>query len=129
MMKERYDNCFICGEKNPIGLKLQFTCQNDIASAKLALPSHFEGYDGIIHGGIVAALLDEAMAKAILFQELKGVTININIDYKNALPPETEFVVEGKITAIDRRVIITEAKLFSENKVYAAATGKFFVVK
>ncbi len=128
-MEERYDNCFICGEKNPIGMKLKFNYEDEKATTEVKLPKHFEGYDNIIHGGIVTALLDEAMAKIILYKNMKAVTVNINVDFLRPLSPLKDYMIEGKIVRIDRKVIYAEARIFSENKIFAKAAAKFFVVK
>ncbi len=127
-MEERYDNCFVCGEKNPIGLKLVFSYQDDSAQAKFSLPFHFEGYNNIIHGGIVAAILDEAMAKAILAGKNKAVTVSMTIEYKKPLQPQTEYTVTGKIIEKRKKIINTEAALYREDTLMARATAKFFKI-
>ncbi len=128
-MKEKFDNCFVCGSNNPIGLKMVFAYQKDMAEASFKLPAHFEGYDNIIHGGIVAAILDEAMAKAILAQDIRAVTVTITIDFKNPLKPGNEYWVQGKILNIKKRIIETEAVISSEDTIYAKATAKFFQIQ
>ncbi|MBW6516555.1 MAG: PaaI family thioesterase [Candidatus Cloacimonetes bacterium] len=127
-MEERYDNCFICGMNNPIGLKLTFTYPDNIAQAEFRLPVHFEGYDNIIHGGIVAAILDEAMAKIILHNNIKAVTVTITIDYKKPLKPDIDYIVKGSIINIRKKIIETEATIVDNVDVYAKATAKFFSI-
>lgn len=52
--------CFICGVENTFGLNLKFhTLENGEVIVKYTVPDHYEGYPGIVHGGIVAAMLDE----------------------------------------------------------------------
>jgi len=62
---ETYGNCFVCGEKNPGGLQLSFQIDEEKQTLKTIFVGKpvFQGYDGIVHGGIVSTLLDEAMAK------------------------------------------------------------------
>ena len=55
------DYCFACGPKNPIGLHLEFQLADGKFRAHKALASEYQGYSGIVHGGIVTTLLDEAM--------------------------------------------------------------------
>jgi len=125
-MEERYDNCFVCGISNPIGLKMKFTYSDDTAQAEFRLPVNFEGYDNIIHGGIVAAILDESMAKIILHKRVKAVTVNITIDYKKPLKPDTKYFVKGSILNIRKKIIETEATIVDNESVYAKASAKFF---
>jgi acyl-coenzyme A thioesterase PaaI-like protein len=58
-------HCFVCGIENPIGLHLKFyeTGPGEV-TADLNLPSTYQGYPGIVHGGIIAAMLDEAAGRA-----------------------------------------------------------------
>ena len=57
--------CFICGMENPIGLHLHIyeTAPGEVESTYVA-PDHFQGYPGVLHGGIVAALIDEISGRA-----------------------------------------------------------------
>ena len=56
-MKEiKYANCFVCGADNPVGMKLDFSYDADSAWTWFSSPPGFEGYSGVIHGGIIATL-------------------------------------------------------------------------
>jgi acyl-coenzyme A thioesterase PaaI-like protein len=57
-------HCFVCGVENPLGLKLKFynTAPGEV-SADICLPDSYQGYPGITHGGIIAAMLDEAAGR------------------------------------------------------------------
>ena len=58
-------HCFVCGIENPIGLHLKFyeTGPGEV-TADLNLPDRYQGYPGIVHGGVIAAMLDEAAGRA-----------------------------------------------------------------
>jgi acyl-coenzyme A thioesterase PaaI-like protein len=58
-------HCFVCGVDNPIGLRLKFyeTASGEVC-ADLNLPNIYQGYPGIVHGGVIAAMLDEAAGRA-----------------------------------------------------------------
>ncbi len=58
-------HCFVCGVENPIGLHLKFyeTGPGEV-TADLNLPEIYQGYPGIVHGGVIAAMLDEAAGRA-----------------------------------------------------------------
>ena len=52
--------CFICGLENPVGLHLHiYETETEIVESSYVAPPHFQGYPGVVHGGIVAAILDE----------------------------------------------------------------------
>jgi hypothetical protein len=48
---DRY--CFACGEKNPIGMKLQFVLKDDFIETSFVFPKEFQGYKNTVHGGRV----------------------------------------------------------------------------
>ena len=69
-MKNKQPNslhCFICGIENPVGLKLRIyeNSEGNIETTYTA-PDHFQGYPGVLHGGIVASILDEICGRALM---------------------------------------------------------------
>jgi len=58
-------HCFVCGVENPIGLHIKFyeTAPGEV-TADFCLPINYQGYPGIVHGGVIAAILDEAAGRA-----------------------------------------------------------------
>lgn len=57
--------CFICGLENPVGLKLKiYQVEPGVIETTYTAPDHFQGYPGVLHGGIVAAILDEISGRA-----------------------------------------------------------------
>lgn len=91
-------NCFVCGRENPAGLKLNFY---NIAPGKvrvdLWVTSEYEGYPGVVHGGIIAAILDECGGRAHMVElEQFMVTAQLNVRYRQPVPTETDLVVFGE---------------------------------
>lgn len=130
-MKEmKYANCFVCGHENPVGLKLDFAFEEQCAYTRFDSPACFEGYQGVIHGGIIATLLDEVMAKIILSKGLIAVTAELNIRYRKPLPIGLNVRVSGEITLQKSRTIHTKAILSDAlGTVYAEGTAVYIVVK
>ena len=62
----KYSGCFVCGDKNPDGLRIRFFTEGEEAVAECIADARFQGFKGIYHGGLTATLLDEIMAKAVL---------------------------------------------------------------
>lgn len=130
MLEIKYANCFVCGEGNPIGMKLSFEYNGDSASVWFDSPACYEGYHGVIHGGIIATLLDEAMAKIILSKSLVAVTADLNIRYRKPLTVGTRVKATGTITLQKSRTLHTEATLTDESgNVYAESKAVYIVVK
>jgi uncharacterized protein (TIGR00369 family) len=124
---QRYSHCFVCGDKNDIGLKLDFYEKDGKARAEFTPEKSFEGYKDILHGGILSTLLDEAMIKSILAKEILTVTSQIEVKFKRPAIIGEKLIIEGEITGERGRLILTEGKVFKENgTVIAEAKGKFF---
>ena len=88
---ERANHCFGCGPANPQGLHLIFTTDTSDPNA-ITATCHFqldrmhEGPPGYIHGGIVAALLDEAMSKLNRPLNVLAMTRHMEVDYLRPVP-------------------------------------------
>jgi uncharacterized protein (TIGR00369 family) len=95
-------NCFVCGVQNPFGLALQFVDDGDsTVRAEFTVPEQFNGYPGIVHGGIVATILDETSGRALLarghdFRNL-FVTLKMEIRYRQPTPTNTRLTAVGSI--------------------------------
>jgi len=124
---QRYGNCFVCGDKNDIGLKLDFYEKDGKARAEFTPTKNFEGYKDILHGGILSTLLDEVMIKSILAKEILTVTSQIEVKFKKPAIIGEKLIIEGEITGERGRLLLTEGKVFKEDgTVIAEAKGKFF---
>jgi uncharacterized protein (TIGR00369 family) len=130
MQEMKYANCFVCGHDNPQGLKLDFAYNDETTWTWFDSPARFEGYQGVIHGGIIATLLDEAMAKIIISHNLIAVTADLNIRYRKPLPVNQRVKVSGEITMQKSRTIHAGAKISDEKgNIYAEGTAVYIVVK
>lgn len=130
VLPSEYPNCFVCGEKNPRGLHVQFRNEAGKAKAIVALDETLEGYQGVIHGGILSSLLDEAMIYAGYFATGKfSVTGELKVRFLKPVPTGESYSVEGEIKERKGRILIGEAKITNnEGTVFAKAEGKLFVI-
>ena len=90
-------HCFICGRENPVGLKLDFyTTEPGLVRTEINIPVHFEGYPGVVHGGILAAILDETGGRALMDDPTHFmVTAQLNVRYRKPVPSQTPLEVIG----------------------------------
>ncbi len=127
---ERDTNCFVCGKDNSIGLHLKVENIDGVARAKFIPTSHYEGYSGYIHGGIISALLDEVMVWAAKSLGIRAVTAELSVRFKKPVLIDKLITIEGKITDKNKKLLYGEARIYNEeNKVLATATGKLVQVK
>jgi acyl-coenzyme A thioesterase PaaI-like protein len=92
--------CFVCGIENPIGLhlKIYLTGPGEIETSYTA-PEHFQGYPGVLHGGIVAALLDEISGRALMGDPSAPrfmFTGKLEVRYRRNVPVGVALRIVGK---------------------------------
>ena len=125
----KYDEqaCFVCGRNNQVDFTLE---GEDTVSFKVKIPAKYQGYDGIVHGGLVSTMLDEVMANCFFLRGIGCLTTEINVRFLKALPVDLEVKVVGKITKMSNRIGHAEGWLEDESSVrYAKGKGRFYLVK
>ncbi|MFQ6032808.1 MAG: PaaI family thioesterase [Candidatus Zixiibacteriota bacterium] len=124
---KRYSQCFVCGDKNPFGLKVEFYQKDERVMGEYIVQDHFQGYKNILHGGILSSLLDEVMIKSILAQDILTLTGEIKVRFKKPVKIGQRLFLEGKPTENKGRIFLAEGKIIDEEgEVVAIAEGKFF---
>jgi uncharacterized protein (TIGR00369 family) len=129
MKFETYGNCFVCGKNNPGGLQLSFEIDKERQTLKttfVASPT-FQGWDGIVHGGIISTLLDEAMAKLVYELGYQSVTASLEIKFKKPAPILEPLLVYGEITEVNRRLVRAKARVTKEDKTILAEGKSTFI--
>jgi hypothetical protein len=80
------NGCFVCGPDNPRGLQLTFSLADGRCTGEFTSLVEHAGFDGVTHGGIVFAVLDDAMANWFFLQGARGFTAKSEIRYRLAMP-------------------------------------------
>jgi len=96
-MSKLYTWCFACGPDNPIGLKLKFREENGQYIANFTAGPEHQGYDGILHGGIVSTLLDEIMTRYPYHLGFHTVTARLEVRFLKPTPIGVQLTVVGWI--------------------------------
>jgi uncharacterized protein (TIGR00369 family) len=114
---EYYGYCWICGEKNPGGLHLEFDLDRNAKTLRTTfIPTEiYQGYAGLAHGGILSALLDEVLAKLAYELGYNAVTGKLNIRFKNPARLGEKLTVRGEITRANRRLVLAKASICRED--------------
>lgn len=128
MRHERNLCCFACGPNNPIGLHLQFAVDNDWYTTTFTAGPEHQGYDGMLHGGIMSTLMDEVMAQALLCGcGVDGVTARLDIRYRRAAPVGEPLHVRGRITGKKSHAYLGESAVtLADGTPVAEAHAIFF---
>jgi acyl-coenzyme A thioesterase PaaI-like protein len=120
-------NCFACGQLNLSGIQLDLHADDGRCWTELAIPRRFEGWDGIVHGGIVGAILDEVMAWSLIGEDRLGFTARLAIDFRRPVRVDQRVCAEGWIADLRRRRFATAARLVDAESgdVLAEATAVY----
>ena len=122
--------CFVCGPRNPIGLKLDFSFDGKTITTEFIPKKEHQGYLNIVHGGIISTLLDEAMVKLAIAMDMPAVTARMDVRLKKALAVGEKVNVAAGIIKETRKTIDAYARAVNgDNLVIAEAKGKLVKVK
>jgi acyl-coenzyme A thioesterase PaaI-like protein len=100
-------HCFVCGLESPVGLKLRFSDNGiDEVRAVFTVNDVYQGYPGVVHGGVVAAMLDEAAGRTVMITDPNRfmMTAKIEIKYRQPVPTEQPLTLVGHLTKDRGRV-------------------------
>ena len=127
-------HCFVCGEKNEAGLRLNWDMNRtaDCLTTSFRPDERWQGWRGVVHGGIVSAVLDEAMVNyTILRFELGVVSAELTVRFKDTAPIEDRLVFEGEAERRNRKLFAGESRCYraEDETVVAQATSKLMRVE
>ncbi|MEN8243217.1 MAG: PaaI family thioesterase [Chloroflexota bacterium] len=107
--------CFVCGVDNPFGLQLDFYDHGPgKVTSTYTVPEHFNGYPGVTHGGIVATMLDETLARAFMSgdRERFMYTAKLTTRYRKPVPTGKPLRLEGEVVRDRGRLGEAQAKVY-----------------
>ena len=123
--------CFVCGEKNPQGLKLELRmdAERREAETEVTFPEHLQGWEKIVHGGMLATVLDEAMIYAALAAGRTCITGEITIRFLKPAGTGIPLKVRGRFREDKGRLVLAESEVLDpEGEPVARASGKLFKI-
>lgn len=93
-------SCFLCGRDNPVSLKVVWENDRELDQIRttVTVAEEYNGYPGVVHGGVVAALLDETAGRSIMLEggtEEFLVTLKLDVTYRRPTPTRTPLTVVG----------------------------------
>lgn len=126
MQTEVHPYCFVCSGSNPMGLALRYHAQPDGRVAAMFLGNcALEGYAGLLHGGVIAALLDGAMTNWLFAWGIAGLTVELKVRYHAGVAAAEAATVRAWLEDNSHGLYQLRAELTQGSAVKASATGKF----
>ncbi len=121
--------CFGCGAANPHGLHLSFTPEADGVRAAFTPLLVHQGYEHVVHGGIISTLLDEAMAWAVAAAGIWAVTGEMQVRFRRPLHVGETVILHGTITDMRTRATSAAGQVIREADGQAIATATALFVR
>ncbi len=123
------DNCFVCGEHNPVGLRISFRLEGQVSRGEFTPTDDHVGFDGITHGGILFSALDDVMANWWFLQGAKATTAKAEMRFRAAHPPGVLLRLEGRAVKKKRTLLLMEGKAIRDDTgdVVAEVQASFMV--
>ena len=128
-----YQRCFVCGQHNPYGLHLVFRLENNSIVADFQPREEHQGFPGIIHGGIVASILDEALGRTSILAERPEWTMTgrLEVRYRRYVPYGQVLRVRAFLGTQRRKMLQATGMLTladDENTILNKAQGAFLAL-
>ena len=130
-MEFSYDHhCFVCGEKNPIGLMVKYAdLGNSIIEGSFTPTKNHEGFPGYLHGGLASTLLDETMARSLNTLGFHGMTARLEVRFRERIPLEKPVIVTAKLLKHRKSIVDLESQIrLPDGTVAVEATARFMIV-
>jgi uncharacterized protein (TIGR00369 family) len=125
-----YEKCFFCG-RNSKGLHLKIEYSEAICSCDFVTDDAFQGFGGVVHGGIVSGILDEIMWWTVFMEAgAISVTWKMDVEFRKTVSCGKAYRAVGRYRGIDRRSYHASGSIEDDSgKVCATAVGVFRAAK
>jgi uncharacterized protein (TIGR00369 family) len=125
ILEDEDQYCFACGMNNLDGLRIQWQVKDSSMTGEFVPDRKYQGWKGILHGGIVATLLDEAMARLAWILSGGALTAEMTVRYIAPVLIGQKIFIKGEKVKENRKIMEMRATLSNEKgEVLAYSTGK-----
>jgi uncharacterized protein (TIGR00369 family) len=106
-----YQGCFACGLRNEQGLQLTFRAEGDEIVAEFMPDAHYQGFPGVLHGGILATLLDETLSRTASIAGRWMMTGRLEVRYRRPAPLGPRLRVTARAVSSRSRMVHAEGEV------------------
>ncbi len=126
----RHEQCFVCGAENPRSLGLRFRPDSDgSVYAEFRSDPAFQGYCGILHGGVIATLLDAAMTHCLFHHGIAGLTGDLHVRYRSSVACGESCLIRARLEKAKQPVYRMSAEIRCGGCLKADAVASFMSMK
>jgi uncharacterized protein (TIGR00369 family) len=121
-----HNACFACGRLNQDGLALVFEPAGDGICCHTTIDSKYQSYDGIVHGGILASIVDAAMVN-LVYQRYGGrpLTCSLELRYRASVRVGDQMVAEAGLLRTKQRIVWASCQINVSDRLCVEATAAF----
>jgi hypothetical protein len=127
---EHHSKCLF--NRNPSiipGLRFSFD-KSGVLTGEFVCNGFHQGYDGIVHGGVIASIIDASMAQCLMGHGVVGYTVNLSVKYRKPVAIRKPAAIKTFISGLSAGLLYTmKCEIVQDNKVTVKASGRFFKVK
>ena len=121
-----HSQCLFCGDLNPRSMNLSFQAEGiGTVKTKFQAGAELQGYDGIIHGGVIAALLDAAMTHCLFHQGIQAITGDLHVRFVRPVAYTASLEIRAWLQLSHPPLHQLRAEITVDNSVMAWAEAKF----
>ena len=123
---DSHNQCVVCSAVDIFGLKLNFVKEKNGVKAIIAAHKNLQGYDNIMHGGIIATLLDASMTHCLFSKNIEALTADMNIRFLHPVKCGDRLELSAKLVSSTGPLYRLEAEIKNDDKILVRGNAKFF---
>lgn len=124
--QQAHRHCVVCSPQVPHGLGVQFeTTEDGGVEGTFFCQDRFSGYSGLLHGGVISALLDGAMTNCLFAHGTVAVTAELTVRFRHPITLDAPVTVSAKIVRSCHPLHVLEGRIVQAGQLKAKGTGKF----
>jgi len=121
-----HGRCVLCGPLNPGSLQMSFQEDGEGAvGATFVARPEFQGYEGQLHGGVIASLMDSAMTHCLFHRGIQAVTGDLHVRFLHPIACRTTVELRAWLLFSCPPLYHLKAEITYEGEVMARAEAKF----
>jgi uncharacterized protein (TIGR00369 family) len=124
-----HPRCVVCGRDEPGTLRLDCTVHEDgSVTARFACEQAYEGYPGLLHGGVISSLADGAMTNCLFAHGIVAVTAELQVRFRHPVRLGEPLDIRARVCRFSPPLFVVEAELSQGLQCKVKATGKFMAL-
>ncbi len=127
-LKEAHRSCMVCGDpsynKDTLNLFFESHEENRVTASFWVAP-RYQGYNGLLHGGMASTLLDAAMTQCLFYAGIQALTAELTVRYIAPVKVEQEVIISAQLVSEKRGIYHLDASLKDGQQILVKAKAKF----